>query len=247
MTTWFLAALARAATGDAPDGVLPGDTPFGWFGFASAVGDVDGDGYRDLILGTKWYVEDGAIALYPGGPGGLATAPSFRWRRPGAPRNFGHALAVGDLDGDGADELIVSDHDEDVVYVYAGRAPTDEPIAVLVGEASGDFFGYALATVDIDGDGDQDLVVGAPQHDVTRGRVYLYEGGPDGIATTPRWTADGTQQDEFAFHLGAAGDLNGDGFGDFVVSAPHFGAAATGAVSVFLGGVGGPVAGGQLL
>ncbi|HSJ55203.1 MAG TPA: integrin alpha, partial [Anaerolineae bacterium] len=114
------------------------------------------------------------------------------------------------------------------------------------GTTKGDEMGYAVATAgDVDGDGYDDLVAGAAGATglVSReGVVSLFPGGPGGLADTRAWQAGGGQQSaRFGAALGAAGDLNGDGYGDLVVGAPEYnnGTSKAGAAMVFYGSSGG--------
>jgi len=166
------------------------------FGYALVSGDLNGDGRADLAIGahredTADLKNAGAVAVIYGSDTGLAAAGNQVWVEgeggvPGvAERNdrFGSALATGDFDGDGKADLAIGHRLEDVstsadagaVSVLAGSEAgltgagvewsQDEPSVVDAAE-SGDQFGYSLAAGDIDGDGADDLAVGAPSEDV---------------------------------------------------------------------------------
>src|SRR6185295_9831852 len=94
-------------------------------------------------------------------------------------------------------------------------------------ESIADNLGYSVSVVgDVNGDGYDDVLVGAPNYSigaVNRGRAYLYLGGAV-IGTTPALTLTGENAFDFFGHAVAdAGDLNHDGFGDFVVTAHGYG------------------------
>ncbi|RPI49580.1 MAG: hypothetical protein EHM56_12155, partial [Chloroflexi bacterium] len=117
---------------------------------------------------------------------------------------------------------------------------------VYDGSLKGDEMGFAVGTAgDVDGDGYDDLVAGAAgATDLVyrEGVVSLFPGGPGGLADTPTWHAGGGKQSaRFGAALCAAGDLNGDGYGDLVVGAPeyHNGISTAGAAMVFYGSPGG--------
>jgi len=101
---------------------------------------------------------------------------------------------------------------------------------------SEDLFGYAVENVgDLNADGYADFVVGAPYWDrpevrdtytvihAYAGAAWVYFGGPDGLRPRPDMIlkdhADHTASDQFGYDVSTAGDVNGDGFGDLVVSA----------------------------
>jgi hypothetical protein len=100
-------------------------------------------------------------------------------------------------------------------------------------------------TPDANGDGYADLLVGARDlgtgsaETIGPGHAYVYLGGPTGLAKNPSWTATGpATNSEFGTVVASAGDVNGAGYADAVVSAPGTG-AYTGSVYVYLGGPGG--------
>src|SRR6185436_2718723 len=86
-------------------------------------------------------------------------------------------------------------------------------------------FGFSVAGAgDVNGDGYDDLAVGAPNYQddqIQEGRVFLYLGSPGGLPTLPSWTADGNQQQgQFGSVVAGAGDVNGDGYADLLVTTP---------------------------
>jgi FG-GAP repeat protein len=113
----------------------------------------------------------------------------------------------------------------------------------LNGTHSGDRFGGALSGAgDVNGDGYQDFLVGAPgargAAGIT-GTVSLFLGLADSITDVPDLVLEGeTGGDEFGFAVARAGDVNGDGYDDFVVGAPSNDGSGldAGRVYLFLGG-----------
>lgn len=213
-------------------------------GVSIAIGDVDGDGLPDVLTGA-WHdeaEEDGATgdvgsaAVYPGRPGDWpATEPSIIHHGEVATALFGEAVApVGDVDGDGLGDLMVSSgrSDEGGVdqiqpwFVPGGEGPR---IAVdHVASPSGLRYGFALATTgDIDGDGLGDLLVGAHEaplapNQLRAGEAYLYPGVEGGYRATPTVVFEGhtghSGTDRYGYGV-ASGDIDGDGLEDAIISA----------------------------
>jgi hypothetical protein len=137
----------------------------------SADGDLDGDGLDDLVV--AW---DSAVAVATDLSGGDLAGAHAVLSLPGV-----QDLATGDVDGDGADDLIVGTVGEVRIYLgplSAGPLTEADADKLLVGQQHpDDEFGHALLASDLDGDGDAELVVGAPEHTVDtlrEGRVYRY-------------------------------------------------------------------------
>jgi hypothetical protein len=211
---------------------------FDWFGASLAVGDFDGDGFDDLAVGAPgeraW---SGAVFIFPGSFQGLnfgffiteTHAGDFN----GMNERFGSALAAGDFNGDGFDDLAVGAPFEvwqyGTVFVFPGSLAgirlgfsiTQADAGDL--EVSGDHFGASMTAHDFDGDGLEDLVVGAPGN-LGAGAVFVFPGTGGGIRTGffIRQTHAGLQGDlgDLFGDAVAGGDFNGDGFGDLVVGAP---------------------------
>ena len=144
---------------------------------------------------------------------------------------FGHAIEGVDINGDGLDDVVVgaaNEGDVGMIHVFLGAPGGPRHLAGLrPGDAqSADYFGYALASGDFDGDGFGDVAVGAPGAAEGAGRVFVYLGSPDGVALC--WTIEGHG---IGRTLAGGGDVDGDGDDELLV-----GRHADQAVDVHLGG-----------
>jgi hypothetical protein len=229
---------------------LAGPEAFGHFGWwVASAGDVNGDGYADVIVGAPdVHNNDGAAYLYLGSAAGLPDAPSRTLAPPDAMANFGTVAAgVGDINGDGYADVAVGAPNAALgtgrVLVYLGSPAglPEVPSAVLEGPAgAGAAFGSALAPAgDVNGDGYADVVVGANGAAMSAGLAYVYLGAPAGIAPPGVILGTGLSAPgaQFGAFVSGAGDVDGDGYADIAVGAPSVGA---GRAMVFRGGRAGP-------
>ncbi len=154
-------------------------TAYGRLGDTAAVatGDFDGDGIPDLAVGIPdsdiGRPRGGAVLIFKGGPKGLGGDPWHVLPGTSDTAQFGAALGVGDLDGDGHDDLAVAAPGADVTIGDSGAVELykfgpDGPRTLrspLTGIGRGSF-GAALVIADVDGDGNKDVVVGSPGADL---------------------------------------------------------------------------------
>ncbi|MFJ7151937.1 FG-GAP-like repeat-containing protein [Streptomyces sp. NPDC100445] len=169
---------------------------------AAAIGDLNGDGYDDLVSG---YQDDNAVWVMYGGAGGLGgrdTWKRFTQDTPGVPGGreehdqFGRSVAVGDITGDGVDDLVVGAPDENgegVVDVLrgsrsgltgTGAQAFGQDTAGVPGTAEPyDSFGYVVRLLDVNGNGHADLAAAAPGEDGGNGAVWVLRGRPSGLTT----------------------------------------------------------------
>jgi hypothetical protein len=221
-------------------------SPSGFGQGLGTAGDVNGDGYDDVIVGASL---GSRASVYHGSPAGLETDAA--WTVQSARSQFGWSVSTaGDVDGDGHDEVLVSEigaHPRRV-YLYAGSPAglATTPAAVLEAGQGQSAFGTSVGPAgDVNGDGYDDVLVGDPlwtNGDRDEGRVLVYLGSAAGLVTTPAWTAESDRRYAYLGEwVDSAGDVDGDGYGDIIVSAENYTSPehAEGAAFVYHGSAGG--------
>jgi hypothetical protein len=230
-----------------------GENNADFFGTSVAgIGDVNGDGYDDLLAGAFRYPEIGSIGrayLYFGGPAMDAVADLVIDPPSGGAGWFGTSVAsAGDFNGDGHADFIIGAQQagaEGKAFIYYGGPSLDAaPDVTLVGESTGSLtaFGASVAQAgDVNEDGIDDVIVGAPSYpggNNKYGRAYVFFGGTIPDAVPDRVFTGVGFFDQLGTVVGSAGDMNGDGHPDVFASAPNKNAATlgAGAISVWFGG-----------
>jgi len=240
-----------------------GDQTNGFFGQTLATaGDVNGDGYDDIVIGAQNYshgqTAEGRVWVYLGSAGGLAATPAWDYEGDQLNAFCGFAIGTaGDVDKDGYGDLFVSAENysngqssEGIVWVFYGSADglPDTPDWTGEGNQVNGSFGHSASTAgDVNGDGYADLVVSALNYlnsSGNRGRIYVYYGSSGGLGNTP-WVEESPDTDfiEFGYAVAGAGDVNGDGYADILVGAPHYAGdlVGEGIVYLYAGSAAGPV------
>ncbi len=188
----------------------------------ASVGDINGDGYSDFIIGAVDAYDGsiGAAFVYSGVDGLLL------YQKNGSVTNehFGFSVAsAGDVNGDGKPDFIVGA--PDIVYgvgrsAYVCSGADGSLLFQKIG-AAGDLFGYSVAGIgDLNGDGSPEFIVGAPGASPNglgnAGSVYIYSGADGSVL----YQKDGIAvQDNLGRSVASVDDLNGDGVPDFIIGA----------------------------
>ncbi|MCP3920100.1 MAG: hypothetical protein GY711_31630 [bacterium] len=194
----------------------------------AGLGDADGDGVDDFVISDNNFIDNtgksivrGRAIVYSGQTQGmlfsvLGNSTTF---------SFAGALAdAGDIDGDGFADLLVgspTSGSDGMVQVVSGDTGTD--LFLVESVFDGDGFGSAVSRAgDVDGDGTEDFLVGAPRDipfAVSAGSAYVYSGATGEELFHVRGTAI---NDRVGTSVAPAGDVEGDGRDDVLVGMPFF-------------------------
>ena len=216
-----------------PDWTADGDTDDALLGEAvSTAGDINNDGYDDVIIGAPGWTIKGRVYVYHGSSSGLSLSADSTYFDSNV-TNLGVSVdTAGDVNGDNYDDVIMgasfsSTYAGGVAFLHYGSSTTLSPTADWATGITQTMAGYGLAVSsagDVNNDGYSEIIVGAPDYDTDiisdTGKVFVYHGSSSGPSTIEDWSIEG--EIEFAAFGNAvdnAGDVNGDGFSDVVIGA----------------------------
>ncbi len=215
----------------APVWTAEGNQEEAFYGRAVAsAGDVNGDGYADVVVGALFYdndqLDEGRAFVYHGSPLGLGIGAAWTAESNQEFADYGHSVAsAGDVNGDRYSDVIVGailydngQFREGRVFAYQGSAAGLLASPVWTAESNqGDAdFGFSVASAgDVNGDGFADVVVGAQRYDnveSVEGHTWLYYGnGGDGLDRIPRQARTGDQAPIDLLGRSDSGRIPGEG------------------------------------
>ncbi len=225
----------------------------------ASAGDVNGDGYADIVVGAPYYTNgqsnEGRAYAYYGATSGLSVTANWTFESDLTECELGwNAASAGDVNGDGYDDILVASE-----YCTSGNPNVDREGRVYLfhGSATGlsttynwmkqggtheESFGWSVASAgDVNADGYDDVIIGAPWADYPEGhegRAYVFYGSPTGLALTPNWSAESNiWWSGFGTWVDSAGDVNNDGFSDVIIGHPGWSSPedAEGRAYIYLG------------
>ena len=226
----------------------------------STAGDVNGDGYSDVIVGSANFnngqANEGGAFIYYGSSSGLSLSVNHTLEVNQVDAGFGQSVSTaGDINGDGYSDVIVGsqnfdngESNEGKVFVYFGSSngPTSSFNWTAEGNQIDAKFGSCVSSAgDVNGDGFSDVIVGAMLFDngqLEEGKTFVYFGSALGLSLTPNWTFESNQANgQSGNSVSTAGDINGDGYSDVIVGAYTYsnGQSAEGSAFLFHGSAAG--------
>jgi hypothetical protein len=214
----------------------------------SHAGDINNDGFDDVIVGADNYQVQGetgaygAAYIYYGSPTGLDEINYEVIVGPQKASQFGFTVSgVGDVNGDEHDDVVIGaisysngQKNEGSVYLYLG---SEEGIALtpfwqFENNNATSQLGYAISGLgDLNQDGYDDFSISAPFYDydenlINNGAVYVFLGSEFGPNAEPDWGETGSEPNEyFGFSIACAGDVINNGYNDLIIGANKLSAA----------------------
>ncbi|MCF2506232.1 FG-GAP-like repeat-containing protein, partial [Dyadobacter sp. CY107] len=227
---------------------------YGWS--AATAGDVNGDGYSDIMIGSYLYdygqTNEGAVFVYHGSVQGIKASAALRLEsnQPEAKQGISVACA-GDVNGDGYSDVMIGiwqydkgESNEGAVVLHHGspNGLISSPASTLESNQADAGLGWSVKSAgDVNGDGYSDIVIGANTYDkghVDEGASFVWMGMADGVSSVAALKLEGNQNfAQMGWSVSDAGDVNGDGFDDVVIAANGYdnGQSSEGAVFIYHG------------
>jgi hypothetical protein len=212
---------------------MTGEKTGDMFNVVAGVGDVNGDGYDDVMVGAP----KGKYAKLYFGSTPFDTLADLRFDKEPPPFTFGTSIAGADVNNDGFQDVIIVSAIK--VYIYFGGAEMDAIVDVTLSHPIEPFhnnFGHQIANAgDVNGDGFEDIIIGAPTIN-DYGWAYIFFG--DSIMDDQPDVSIISEEinDMFGESVAGVGDINGDGYDDVIIGVPQDDGIHYGKAQLYLGG-----------
>lgn len=236
------------------------------FGYAMAIGDLNGDHYDDLVVGAGYYPNSGGgygrVFVYFGSASGLPSSPSWYAESPTTDIGFGYAVAVANVNGDAYDDLVASgwyytngQTEEGVIAVWFGKAiwtgvgNLGNASQLIESNVANLHLGVHLASAGyVNGtsgaDAYEDIISSTYFYNTGQNKFYggvkVFAGSGSGLNPAAIFTnQSATHSDGYGYAIAGIGDVDKNGYGDIAVGAPSVG-HFTGQAYVYLSTSAGP-------